>query len=185
MSDEDDAAADAALEALFQQLEKDLEEDDEDAEDEELTLEELEELERELGEALADIDDLDAELGIVDVVPDDMVDIPDGHESDQKRRQGNRRKKKTGQPLAAETSLEVVTGWDGAQGHTEKGATEGEVDEIAQLLEEAQKPKIVNLERWQLKKLAAASELGRRNVNVLEVDSLEAFFYLLKMPLSS
>eukprot|EP00246_Nothoceros_aenigmaticus_P012428 TRINITY_DN3857_c0_g2_i1.p1 TRINITY_DN3857_c0_g2~~TRINITY_DN3857_c0_g2_i1.p1 ORF type:complete len:266 (+),score=82.07 TRINITY_DN3857_c0_g2_i1:103-900(+) len=153
MTDEEDAAADAALEALFQELEKDLEGDDEDDDDDELTAEEMDELERELGMALADIENLDEELGLVDV---------DAGEVDEKKPRD--KKKKSEQTVISEaTGVHILVDKHAKE---RKGADEEEQDEIAELLSEAQEPRIVNLERWQLKKLAAASELGRRHVNI-------------------
>ena len=149
--DDDDAATEKALEALFAQLEMDLNSEDDvggGMDEEEFTDEELAQMTKELEAAFSEMDleglELEDELegegpGVVDMVMNDGVysEAPGGAK-------GSIQKSRKQEPVDDEEDEEEF---------------EDEEDEDDE-------ERMVPLEKWQLRKLAAAVEKGRRNVNV-------------------
>lgn len=142
--DDDDAAAEKALEALFAQLEKDLnsEEEDDDgggADDVQFTDEELAQMTKELEAAFSEMNlegGEDEQTGLVDMVMTDGV--------------------YSNSPDAAKGSIQKIP----------KQEYEDDDDDEEFEDEDDDEQREVPLEKWQIRKLAAAAEKGRRNVNV-------------------
>jgi hypothetical protein len=149
--DDDDAAAEKALEALFAQLEKDLnsEEDDDDdgggTDDVQFTDEELAQMTKELEAAFSEMnleggedseEVEEEEAGLVDMVMTDGV---------------------------YSNSLDAAKG--SIQKIPEQEYEDDDDDEEFED-EDDDEQREVPLEKWQIRRLAAAAEKGRRNVNV-------------------
>lgn len=150
--DDDDAAMEKALEALFAQLEMDLNSEgdggDDDDDEAEFTDEELTQMTKELEAAFNDMDleglageDMEEEedSGLVDMVMTDGVYSQDSG-------------------VAKDDIQKSRKQQDEDDDDEEEDFEEEEDDEDEQ--------RMVPLEKWQLRKLAAAVEQGRRNVNV-------------------
>jgi hypothetical protein len=143
--DDDDAAAEKALEALFAQLEKDLnsEEDDDSVstDDVQFTDEELAQMTKELEAAFSEMnleggeDNEEEEAGLVDMVMTDGV--------------------YSNSPDAAKGSIQKIP----------KQEYEDDDDDEEFEDEDDDEQREVPLEKWQIRRLAAAAEKGRRNVN--------------------
>lgn len=148
---DDDAAAEKALEALFAQLEMDLNSEDDDLNEEEFTEEELAQMSKELEAAFhgMELEGLEDDE-FVEKVDDGLVD------------------------MAMTDGVYEASG--AATGSIQRSRKQVEVDEDEDedddeddeefVDEDDNEPRMVPLEKWQLRKLAAAAEKGRRNVNV-------------------
>ena len=143
--DENDAA-EAALEALFLQLEKDLESEGEDDDDDgDITEEEMAAFEKQLEAALMGLE-LDDDEGDDDEEEDEDTSA-DG-----------------------EPGLVDMVMTDGIYGQAANGRQKQEdgveEDEEEQEDDEEEDQRTVPLEKWQIRRLAAAVDQGRRHVNV-------------------
>ncbi|KAG0601891.1 hypothetical protein M758_11G146000 [Ceratodon purpureus] len=153
--DDDDAAAEKALEALFKQLEMDLSSEDGDGDDDvEFTDEELEQMTKELEAAFSgmDLEGLDLEglegeeeeaeegdAGLVDMVMTDGV-----------------------ASVADKGSIQVSR----KQVYEEEEDEDEDEEEYEEDDDVEVEERMVPLEKWQIRRLVAAAEKGRRNVNV-------------------
>jgi len=152
--EEDDDDVEKALEALFSQLEMDLNLEGGDGGDEEFTDEELAQMTKELEAAFKDMDleglegeDMEEkeDSGLVDMVMTDGV-----------YSQGSG---------VARGSVRSSGEQEDEDDDDEDEDFEDE-DEDEDEDDEEDEQRMVPLEKWQLRKLAAAVEQGRRNVNV-------------------
>lgn len=144
--DENDAA-EAALEALFLQLEKDLESEGEDDDDDgDITEEEMAAFEKQLEAALMGL-----EL--------------DDDESDDEEEDGET--SADGEPgLVDMVMTDGIYGQAANGSHKQEDGVEEEEDEEEQEDDDEEDQRTVPLEKWQIRKLAAAVDQGRRHVNV-------------------
>lgn len=161
--DGEDELGDDAFEALFAQLEMDLEADD-SSDIEDFTEEELVDLEKELSEALTDIDYEEEQLA----APEGFIgDVDSDREFDDDDRRSVGRVDNSGP-----SSKSLPAGENKRGGRKTTRVTEEEIIDVPlddfEEEEEEEEQRIVDLQPWQLKKLAAAVELGRRKVNVSE-----------------
>ena len=139
--DENDAA-EAALEALFLQLEKDLESEGEDDDDDgDITEEEMAAFEKQLEAALMGLE-LDDDEGDDDEEEDEETSV-DG-----------------------EPGLVDMVMTDGIYGQAANGSHKPEDGAEEEEDDEEEDQRTVPLEKWQIRRLAAAVEQGRRHVNV-------------------
>lgn len=145
-------------ESLFKQLEKDLENDTEDTRENEITEEDLTNFERELDmvvEELANVSNAGTMSEPDDTLRGQSIDtVRDDGESDNDDKEGIKAK-----------SADKNEGVD--DGNEDKDDDRGtEVDDEYFSDDDFEEPRKVPLQPWQLRKLAAAVELGRRKVHI-------------------
>lgn len=154
-----------AWESLFQQLEKDLENDTEDVGDEDITEEDMVNFERELDMVVRDLSSASSIDTADDLNNDDLNNVVRADSKDM---------------------LEQFDNGDDEEDNVFDDEDEENDEDFSD--DDFEEPRKVSLQRWQLKKLAAAAELGRRKVNIkslaaeLQLDRDDVLYFLKSPP---
>ncbi|KAI5060301.1 hypothetical protein GOP47_0024721 [Adiantum capillus-veneris] len=174
-------------ESLFRQLEKDLENDKDDGNEEDITEEDVANLEKELDTLLQDIENATTD----DKQANESNDMlrgqgPDDDDSilvDEEKGINAKGNSKHDQDKGLNgTGKDRDDDEEEADFELADDADEDSSDD------EFEEPRIVNLQKWQLRKLAAAVELGRRKVNIkslaaeLKLDRHDLIYFLKNPP---
>eukprot|EP00250_Pteridium_aquilinum_P004328 c14546_g1_i1 orf=101-1285(+) len=167
-------------ESLFQQLEKDLENDTEDSNEEEITEEDVANFERELDMVVEDLANASTSNGVANEL-DDMLrahnkDIIKDNDDDDSSTDD-------------EDGINAEKGNENDDDDGVEDDDEGiDYDDEDFSDDDSEEPRKVTLQRWQLRKLAAAAALGRRKVHIkslaadLQLDRDDVLYFLKTPP---
>lgn len=174
-------------ESLFKELEKDLENGTEGYDDTDITEEDMAKFERELDSVFRDFSDESSSSNT-----DTADDLGDAVRDEKEEENGSDDDDVEDAIIVGEIEesieeKEITEEYD--EDEEEEEEEEEWVDDDADELDkEFEEPRKVKLERWQLKKLAAAVELGRRKVHVkslaaeLQLDRADVLSFLKDPP---